>query len=265
MTIRNFNSLELWPEKKIPLQKFFSHHERRVPDPAPIKLITGVNYPTLLPFLVEGKKRPAVIVFPGGAYDVLALDYEGTEIAEMLNKAGIAAFVLKYRCPRQREAALCDAARAVRYVKSHAKEFNLDKENIGVMGFSAGAHLICSLACAASKKIYEPSDALDKLSCKPAFCALIYPAYLNGAGTKLAPDLKIPKNHPPTFLLQASDDPYFPSLPSYLLALLEKGVPCETHVFSKGGHGFGSRLSKTPCDAWFALFLEWFKNLKKEK
>ena len=121
--------LFLWPDESVPKRKYRSKLERVIPDESPITLITGVNYPALIPFPAKGVKKPspAVIVCPGGAYDVLALDYEGLEIAEYLSKRGISAFVLKYRVPKQREAALCDATRAVRYLRYYADKFGIRK------------------------------------------------------------------------------------------------------------------------------------------
>ena len=251
-------SFAIWPDMSVPLLKFRSKTERRIPDPAPITLITGVNYPSLTPFLPKAAKTGtrAVIVCPGGAYDVLAVDYEGYEIAEALSKAGIAAFVLKYRVPRQRLAALCDALRAVRYLRYHAEDLGVDPSSIGIMGFSAGGHLAAMCAGSCRKKVYAPIDEVDRVSARPDNLGLIYPAYLEEK-----PRFPLLKDHPPTFLLQASDDPYFPSYTAYEKELLKRKLPLEAHLFPEGGHGFGSRPCGKATDDWLKLYVNWLKRI----
>lgn len=248
--------LFLWPDESVPKRKHRSKLERVIPDESPITLITDVNYPALIPFPARGAKKPspAVIVCPGGAYDVLALDYEGLEIAEYLSKRGISAFVLKYRVPKQREAALCDATRAVRYLRYYADKFGIRKDAVGIMGFSAGGHLSAFAAGSFGKKLFEPTDEIDKESERVDNLGLIYPAYL-----ELKPKFRLLKDHPPTFLLQASDDPYFPSLTAYGKALLRKKLSLECHIYPEGGHGFGSRPCGKATDNWLELYLSWLK------
>lgn len=250
--------LFLWPDEAVPMRKFRSRIERVIPDESPITLITGVNYPALIPYPAKGAKKPspAVIVCPGGAYDVLALDYEGLEIAEYLSKRGIAAFVLKYRVPRQREAALCDATRAVRYLRYYADKFDIRKDSIGIMGFSAGGHLSAFCAGSCGKKLYAPTDEIDRESARPDNLGLIYPAYL-----ELKPKFTLLKDHPPTFLLQASNDPYFPSYTAYEKALLKRKLSLEAHVYPEGGHGFGSRPCGKATDGWLELYTNWLKRI----
>ncbi len=250
--------LFLWPDEAVPMRKFRSRIERVIPDESPITLITGVNYPALIPYPAKRAQKPcpAVIVCPGGAYDVLALDYEGLEIAEYLAKHGVAAFVLKYRVPRQREAALCDATRAVRYLRYYADKFGIRKDSIGIMGFSAGGHLSAFCAGSCRKKLYAPTDDIDKESARPDNLGLIYPAYL-----ELKPKFSLLKDHPPTFLLQASDDPYFPSYIAYEKALLKRKLSLEAHVYPEGGHGFGSRPCGKATDNWLELYTNWLKRI----
>ena len=216
--------LFLWPENSVPLRKYRSKIERHVPDEAAVTLISGINYPSLTPYPAEGNAplSPAVIVCPGGAYDFLCIDYEGYEIAEYLSKHGVSAFVLKYRVPRQRQAALCDALRAVRYLRYNADKFGIRKDGIGIMGFSAGGNLAAMCAGSYNKIPYEPGDEIDSVSARPDNLGLIYPAYLEEK-----PRFPLTKAHPPTFLLQASDDPYFPSLTAYEKVLLKKKLPLE--------------------------------------
>ncbi|MBO7435441.1 alpha/beta hydrolase [bacterium] len=252
--------LYLWPEDRVPFRKYRSKTERHVPDDAPVTLISGINYPSLTPYPAEGaaKASPAVIVCPGGAYDFLCIDYEGYEIADYLSKRGVAAFVLKYRVPRQRVAALCDALRAVRYLRFNADKFGIRKDCIGIMGFSAGGNLAAWCAGSYGKVPYEPADEIDLVSARPDTLGLIYPAYLEEK-----PRFPLGKDHPPTFLLQTSDDPYFPSLTAYASVLLKKKFPLECHIYPEGGHGFGSRPCGKATDGWLELYLDWLKRQTK--
>ena len=250
----------LWPENSVPLRKYRSKIERRVPDEAAVTLISVINYPSLTPYPAEGAAgpSPAVIVCPGGAYDFLCIDYEGYEIAEYLSKRGVSAFVLKYRVPRQRQAALCDALRAVRYLRFHAEEFGIRADSVGIMGFSAGGNLAAMCAGSYKKVPYEPADEIDRVSARPDTLGLIYPAYLEEK-----PRFPLTKAHPPTFLLQASDDPYFPSLTAYEKVLLKKKLSLECHIYPEGGHGFGSRPCGKATDNWLDLYLSWLKRQTK--
>ena len=154
-----------------------------------------------------------MLVFPGVGYSILAMDLEGTEICEWLNTIGITAVLVKYRVPvragRPRHAApLEDAQRAVGMIRARAAELGLDPKRIGVMGFSAGGHLAAALSTNFESRTYESVDKSDTVSCRPDFCMLIYPAYLTvkEEGDKVSPELKITKDTPPTFLVQAEDD-----------------------------------------------------------
>ena len=254
-------SIFLWPDESVPQRKYRSKIERHVPDDAAVTLISGINYPSITPFPAEGTKElsPAVIVCPGGAYDFLCIDYEGYEIAEYLSKHGVAAFVLKYRVPKQRTAALCDALRAVRYLRFNAEKFGIRKDAIGIMGFSAGGNLAAMCAGSYKKIPYEPGDEIDSVSARPDNLGLIYPAYLEEK-----PRFPLTKSHPPTFLLQTSDDPYFPSLVAYEKVLLKKKLPLECHIYPEGGHGFGSRPCGKATDNWLDLYLSWLLRQTKQ-
>lgn len=231
----------------------------------PILIASNVSRPTLTVFPAPAEKNTgaAVIIAPGGGYNILAWDLEGTEVAEWLNSLGVSAFVLKYRVPRRPGqpgdkppvGPLQDAQRAMSLVRSRAKEWKLDPDRIGMLGFSAGGHLTATTATGFDRRAYEPRDAVDEVSCRPDFVVLIYPAYLAEKG-ELKPDLRVSARTPPTFLAHAGDDPVSPENSiAYYLALKRAGVPAELHVYGWGGHGFGLRPADAPswpqrCEEW---------------
>ena len=208
-----------------------------------------------------------VVVFPGGGYNILAWDLEGTEVCEWLNSMGVNAMLLKYRVPKraglERHApALQDAQRAVGLVRSRAKEFGIDPQRIGVLGFSAGGHLAAALSSSVSQRTYPEVDDADKVSCRPDFSILIYPAYLTlkEQGDKISPETAVSSNTPPAFIAMTQDDPVRVEGPlQYSLALKKVGVPFELHIYPKGGHGYGLRRSENPVTAWPDRAAEWMK------
>lgn len=208
-----------------------------------------------------------VVIFPGGAYHILAWDLEGTEVAEWLNKNGVNAVVVKYRVPARegREnyaAALQDAQRAVGLVRANAKEWGLDPDRIGILGFSAGGHLSASLAAHVDERTYPKVDATDETSCAPNFMLLIYPAYLSlkDEGDKLNPSVKVTPKHPKTFVMIAQNDPVRPeNALAYYMELTRNKVPAELHIYPTGGHGYGLRESKEVATTWPTRAMDWMK------
>ncbi len=175
----------------------------------------GVSTPTLAVYRPPKEKdsHTAVLVFPGGGYNILAMDLEGTEICEWLNSIGVTGVLVKYRVPARPgqprwAAPLQDAQRALGMVRKQASELGLDPKRIGVLGFSAGGHLAAALSTNFDHRTYDPIDDADTVSCRPDFTLLVYPAYLTvkEEGDKVAPELKITGETPPTFLVQAEDD-----------------------------------------------------------
>lgn len=231
--------------------------------------ITNVSEPTLTiyPAPEEVATGTAILICPGGGYEILAYDLEGDEVCEWLNNIGITAVLLKYRVPRRaglekHEAPLQDLQRAMGYVRTHAEELNIDPERIGVMGFSAGAHLSAMLSTNFSKRTYPPVDNADKTSCRPDFCLLVYPAYLHGENFQLAPELKVSSGTPPTLIIQTEDDKSFiDSSLFYYYALKEAGIPASMHLYSKGGHGYGLRDTGTPVNEWPDRAEDWFHEI----
>lgn len=203
---------------------------------------------------------PAVLVCPGGGYTYVAWTHEGRDIAGMLNGSGFAAFVLKYRCPDQRIAAHADAARAMRFIRANAERFLIDPKRVGCIGFSAGAHLCATISAPAQSLPYEPQDEIDKLSYRPDFTALIYPAYLSDGNGNLAPEFKVDKNTPPTFLVQAEDDFCNVELSlDWYRALKRAGIPAEMHLYAEGAHGYGLHRTGFPVSNWGTLAADWFR------
>ncbi|MEG1750025.1 MAG: alpha/beta hydrolase [Tannerellaceae bacterium] len=231
--------------------------------------LTNVCVPTITIYPASGKSldRSAVVVCPGGGYGILAYDLEGDEICQWLNKIGITAVLLKYRVPRREglqkhEAPLQDVQRAIGYVRAHAKELKLNPHKIGVMGFSAGAHLSVMASTAYAKRTYPLVDAADQASCRPDFCLLVYPAYLDGENFRLSPEIKITTDTPPTLMIQAEDDKsYINSSLFYYYALKEAGVPAWLHLYSRGGHGYGLRDTGAAVNEWPARAEDWFREI----
>lgn len=227
-----------------------------------------ITNPAIEVFLPNPKtgNGAAVIICPGGGYNILAYNLEGTEIAAWLNKLGFAAFVLQYRIPNKKEGALQDAQRAIRIVKRDAKRWNINPEKIGIMGFSAGGSLSARASTNFNRKTYSPVDETDSLQCRPAFAMLIYPAYLDqGSNLSLTPELTISKEVPPMFLFQTADDPYGNSVLVMAGAMRNAKLPVELHLLPTGGHGYGLRQGNPAADTWPVLAESWLKNLNKTK
>ena len=209
----------------------------------------------------------AVIVCPGGGYQLLAYDLEGTEVCRWLNEMGVTAVLLKYRVPRREgrgkhEAPLQDLQRAISYVRANATALDIDPERIGVIGFSAGAHLAAMASNGFEQRTYPESDAADRVSCRPDFCMLVYPAYLSGGRFELAPEIKVSERTPPTLLIQAENDKSFidGSL-FYYYALKQAGVPAEMHLYADGGHGYGLRDTGAAVNEWPYRAEDWLNRL----
>ncbi|HMD76797.1 MAG TPA: alpha/beta hydrolase [Terracidiphilus sp.] len=213
---------------------------------------------------------PAVVVFPGGGYRILAIDLEGTEVCDWLNSAGIACILLKYRVPDtgpypKSPAALQDAQRALGLVRAHAAEWRIDPSRIGVLGFSAGAHLAAALSTHFDQRLYAPVDVADKLSCRPDFAVIVYPGYLALEDKNFAPnaDIHPAANTPPTFIVQAEDDPvHVENATVYFLQLKNAKVPAELHIYAQGGHGYGLRRTPLPVTAWPQSVETWLRTIK---
>lgn len=238
-------------------------------DGKPTKWITNVTRPTLTVYLPTKEKHTgvAMLIAPGGGYHNLGWDVEGTEIAEWLNSIGITGIILKYRCPRRPgdekgvppAGPLKDAQRAVSLVRSKAKELNLDAKRIGMVGFSAGGHLVGSTCTNFEKRTYDAIDAVDQVSCRPDFGIMLYSGYFKVEGG-LTPTVKTPKDTPPLFFVHATDDTISDAEHSvaFYLALKRAKIDSEMQIFAKGGHGFGVRPG-SPCFGWTRTCVDWMR------
>lgn len=206
----------------------------------------------------------AVLVCPGGAYNILALDLEGTEVCEWLNSVGVTGVLLKYRVPRRegREkhaAPLQDAQRAMSLIRHQADRWGIDPRRIGVLGFSAGGHLAAAVSTA-PERTYPKTDAADEAGCRPNFTILVYPGYLTvpEEGDRLAPEIRVTAETPPAFVVMTADDPVrVENAFHYALGLRAAGVPMEVHVYPKGGHGYGLRRTDLPVTRWPDRAVDW--------
>lgn len=269
--------IELWPAGKVPGETKPRGEEKwlqPMPKQREVKRLTNVSQPTLTVFRPAKDKAngTAVVIAPGGGYNLLAWDLEGTEVAQWLNELGVTAFVLKYRVPRRGEqpqdqpplAPFQDAQRAIRWVRHHAADWGIDPQRIGMLGFSAGGHLTARTATNFDKSAYEPSDAVDQTSCRPDFVLLIYPAYLTKKDSlELVPEITVTPQTPPTFLVHAADDriPAEGSI-ALFLALRRQKINSELHVYSQGGHGYGLRPSSDAVSTWPRRAEAWLESLK---
>jgi acetyl esterase/lipase len=227
----------------------------------PLMRLGNVSIPTITLYSPTGDNTgAAVVVFPGGGYNILAIDLEGTEVCDWLNAKGITCVLLKYRVPNtgpymtKSPAALEDAQRAVGLVRSHAAEWKIDPNRIGVLGFSAGAHLAVALSTHYDKRLYPAIDAADQQSSRPDFAVIVYPGYLADAENSFLDKLDIhpTAQTPPSFIVQAEDDPvHVENSTAYFLALKNAKVPAELHLYSQGGHGYGLRpQANWPVTTW---------------
>ncbi len=249
----------IWPDKRpaeVTLEKGKMKQEMGDDD---ILRIQQMPVPTLQKFpVVKSPKGKVVIVCPGGGYQILAVNHEGTEIAQWLNALGYTAYVLRYRVPDNREGALQDVQRAIRIARAE----NPGKQ-VGVMGFSAGASLTARAATRFQLPSYTATDETDTQSARPDFAALIYPAYMDeGEHHTLTPELTITEQTPPFFVFQTADDPYGNSALVISQALRNHKIPVQLHIYEKGGHGYGLRANLAEAASkWPKLMEEWLLGL----
>lgn len=242
--------------------------------------------PSLTVYLASAEKATgtAVVICPGGGYGMLAVDHEGRQVAKWLNSVGISAFILKYRiAPRYHHPApLQDAQRAIRMVRSHAKEWGIDPGHIGILGFSAGGHLASTAGTHFDDGNQNAADPVDKVSCRPNFMILVYPVisftteYTHVGSRKnliwnnpdstslmnyLSSEKQVTPDTPPTFMIHTSGDRGVPAENSVLfyLALRRSGVPAELHVYEKGEHGFGLAPNDPVLSTWPKVCVDWMQ------
>jgi acetyl esterase/lipase len=301
-----YTQIPIWPgaapdPQPVPGSELTKTDTKHLVAGRPWTYVENVTRPTMTVYAPQGKNTgAAVIVFPGGGYQILAIDLEGTEVCDWLTKKGITCVLLKYRVtdvgPYRKSGpypespmALEDAQRALGLVRFHAAEWHIDPHKIGVLGFSAGGHLVVAASVHFDRRLYARVDAADDLSCRPDFAVAIYPGHLSyaaavydaGQGEKkyalsapenasiadpdleLNPDIHVTSKTPPTFLLQAEDDHVdsaYDSL-SYYIALKKAGVPAEMHLYAQGNHAFGLRPTKLAITGWPRLVETWLATI----
>jgi acetyl esterase/lipase len=250
-------TVTVWPKDKIP-GKVITSPERAQPDRGDhVTRLTDIAEPSFTVFKAASTKpTPAVIICPGGGYSILAYNKEGTEIAAWLNTIGITGIVLKYRVPNNQEGAFQDIQRTIRLVRHRATEWNLARDHVGVMGFSAGGHLSAKLSTLTGESTYTKIDAIDEEPLHPDFALLVYPAYLIQGMTRLV-DAKTS----PTFIVHAEDDKSFIAGSKVYTEALEKAqVPHEFFQCATGGHGHGLRSEKE-VKVWPLKCQDWLKKI----
>ena len=254
--------IHLWPGD-VPGEKDAKHPAVRKDDvKRNIIRLSDVTDPAMVVFRPDSGQSngTGIIVCPGGAYNILAINLEGYEVAEWLTSLGYTAFVLQYRVPDKKAGALMDAQRAIGIVRANADKWDLDTDRIGIMGFSAGGSLSARLSTLYVNRTYEEVDSSDSFSCRPDFAALIYPAYLDeGNNRRLTPELKVNDRTPPMFIFATADDRYANSALVMAGALRDADVPVELHLLPEGGHGYGLRSGNDAAETWPVLMAKWLE------
>jgi acetyl esterase/lipase len=269
-------TLPLWPGAapgaltKLPPEADSTTPQQPLIAGRPLIRLGNVATPTLTLYAPKANNTgAAVVVFPGGGYQILAIDLEGTEVCDWLNSIGVTCILVKYRVPDtgpypKSSAALQDAQRALGMVREHAAEWRIDPHRIGVLGFSAGAHLAAALSTHYDRRLYDPIDATDRLSCRPDFAVIVYPGYLAIADQGMAPNPEIhpTADTPPSFIVQAEDDPvHVENAIVYFTELKNAKVPAELHIYAGGGHGYGLRRTALPVTTWPQLVETWLHTI----
>ncbi|MEE9429565.1 MAG: alpha/beta hydrolase [Melioribacteraceae bacterium] len=284
-------TLPLWDDDKIPNYKPTEEVEEVYNDNG-MEVVRLVQKPNIKVYLPAKKNAngKAVVICPGGGYHVQVTDWEGSDIAKYFNSKGIAAIVLKYRLPFSKsnitphKSPLLDAKRAMRLVRHNAKEWNINKNEIGIMGFSAGGHLASTLGTHFDYGIKDSKDEIDSISSRPDFMILMYAVVtfkkeFGHIGSKNAlfgdnenatlveyysNELQVSEDTPPTILIHSTDDKAVPVKNSLVFyeALVEKGVNAEMHIYPYGGHGFSLAIGKGYLQTWTDRVFDWLDNLE---
>lgn len=269
----------IWPGTPPDAQFGPPPHTEIMPEPGEID---NVSRPTMTIYSPRTKNTGvAMVVYPGGGYFALAIDLEGSEVCDWLTAKGMTCVLLKYRVPNtgphwdgkcgcqldpKAPMALQDAQRTMGLLRLHAAEYGINPHKIGVLGFSAGGHLVTDISTHFNKRAYPPVDAADRESCRPDFAVALYPGHLWLSSYKnyaLNPNVPVTHATPPTFIVQAENDPVDSVNNSlvYYMALKNAGVPAEMHLYAEGKHAFGLRPTKFPITRWPALCETWLRTI----
>jgi acetyl esterase/lipase len=276
--------LRIWPAAAPDLKPMPGPEIARTKDESggkPHRFVRNVALPTMTVYAPTGRNTgAAVVVFPGGGFEILAMDLEGTEVCDWLTSAGITCVLLKYRVPSEPydwhcdcrpdnlmvpRQALEDAQRTMGLVRMHAREWRIDPQKVGVIGFSAGGFLVAEISTHFARRLYKPVDDADKESARPDFAIAIYPGHIatEDGKQRLNKNVTVSHDTPPTFLLQAEDDKVDGVQQSlvYYAALKQAGVPVEMHLYAQGGHAFGLRPTSLPITGWPRLVETWLQTI----
>lgn len=237
------------------------------------RMLTDVSRPSLTVYRPPKERNTgtAVLICPGGGYWNLYWELEGEEVAAWLNSIGATGIILKYRVPRRPDEPkteparrpLQDAQRAVSFVRTKSREWNINPDRIGMIGFSAGGHLAIATATSFPKRRYEPIDEIDQASCRPDFAIPVYSGYLKAKDKdELEPAISVPKGTPPMFLVHGGEDIISPPEGTVLmyLALKRAGVPAELHIYGGTAHDFAVRKSDRPYSTWTDSCEKWLRD-----
>lgn len=276
--------MPLWPgtppdTKRMPGPENVTTDTKSLVAGKPVAVVNNVSQPTMTVYVPTGKNTGAsIVVIPGGGFQILAMDLEGTEVCDWVTSRGITCVLLKYRVPSEPYVWQCncrphnlstsvqsleDAQRTVKLVRFHAAEWHLDPHKVGVLGFSAGGYLVAEVSTRFKRRLYKPVDAADKESSRPDFAVAIYPGHIATDKDTLNPNVPVSRETPPTFLVQAEDDTTDGIQQSlvYYTALKNADVPVEMHLYAQGGHAFGLRPSEFPITGWPKLAETWLRTI----
>lgn len=254
-------TIDLWPGRDHSVQN------NEVPEPSRGDSVIRISVKnpslTVYPVANSDHPTPAVLIFPGGGYAYMAVNKEGTDVAKWLNNLGVTAVLVKYSTPNKRTEAFHDGQRAIRLVRSHSKEWNIDPEKVGVIGFSAGGHLAARLSSDFSNESYPKTDEADMLSPRPDFSILMYPAYLdNKDKSTVADEIPISSQIPPTFIVQTKDDiNYVGGTILYDHELENAGISVDFLLFEEGGHGYGIWHNEYEVSNWPDSARSWLDKI----
>ncbi len=261
--------VKLWPNGAPEPAGFTIGPEKAIPpkNESDVLRVTDVSDPTISIYKPEKPNGTAVLVAPGGGYNILAIEHEGTQVCEWLNSLGVTGVLLKYRVPdrkgtKQGEIPLQDAQRAMGIVRHRAAEWGIKPDRIGILGFSAGGHLCVMTTLHANERTYQRDAALEAENASPNFSIPVYPAYLTEKDSfVLKPQFTVTPQSPAICLVHAHDD-RITSAGSALLYLEYKklGLPAELHIYVKGGHGYGMKKSGQPVNSWPDRVGDWLRS-----
>ena len=259
-------TLKLWPEG-VPEKVTIEAETAVKGEKDDVLRISNVSDPMLTVFKAEKPNGTAVVVCPGGGYNILAYEHEGSQVCEWLNTLGVTGVLLKYRVPRRDKenpsaAPLQDAQRAMSLTRKHAAEWGIKPDRIGILGFSAGGNLCVMTALHPNERTFKADPAVD-VDAKPNFVVPVYPAYLvdDKDNFVLKPEIAVTKDAPPVFLIHANDDRISASASALLYLEYKKlGIPAELHIYGKGGHGYGMKRNGDPVNEWHTRLGEWLKS-----